>query len=92
MATTDNTLILTPVKDAADCLDRYWQLIRQLTYPHHLLSLGFLESDSIDNTFPASKTSLPALAREFRSVGLWKKDFAYRIPPRPSPLGSGNSD
>lgn len=80
LPTTDKILILTPVKDAADCLDRYFQLIQQLTYPRHLLSLGFLESDSMDNTFGALNERLLALEREFKFAGVWKKDFGYRIP------------
>jgi len=73
-------LILTPVKDAADCLDDYCRRLRQLTYPRALISLGFLESDSSDSTFQDLRRRLPALRAEFRRVGLWKRDFGYRVP------------
>jgi len=39
-------LVLMPVKDAADCLDRYCELLLRMTYSHELISLGFVESDS----------------------------------------------
>jgi glycosyltransferase involved in cell wall biosynthesis len=74
-------LILTPVKDAEDCVAGYCTLLREITYPHHLISIGFLESDSSDNTLAALERKLPGLQREFRRVGLWKTDFGYHVPP-----------
>jgi hypothetical protein len=40
-----------------------------LTYPHSLISLGFLQSDSSDTTFQCLQRHLPALRREFGCVG-----------------------
>jgi hypothetical protein len=74
-------LILTPVKDAADCLEGYRERVLGLTYPHASLSLGLLESDSADGTFQELQRHLPTLRKAFRRVGLWKHDFGYRIPP-----------
>jgi hypothetical protein len=74
-------LILTPVKDAADCLDGYAKRLHRLTYPHDLISIGFLESDSSDTTFADLQRRIPALGAEFRRARLWKKDFGFRIPP-----------
>jgi hypothetical protein len=73
-------LILTPVKDAAACLDGYCERLRQLAYPHGAISLGFLESDSSDETFQALSRHVRRLRKEFRRVGLWKKDFGYQVP------------
>jgi peptide chain release factor subunit 1 len=39
-----------------------------------------LESDSHDETFPALSLRAHQLRREFRRVGLWKKDFGYQVP------------
>lgn len=81
-ATRDPTvLILTPVKDASDCLNSYFRRLRQLTYPHELISLGMLESDSSDSTFRDLERHTRAIRREFRRVEVWKKDFGYQIPP-----------
>jgi hypothetical protein len=74
-------LILTPVKDAADCVDGYVRRLHRLAYPHDLISIGFLESDSSDTTFADVQRRLPALGSEFRRARLWKKDFGYRISP-----------
>jgi hypothetical protein len=73
-------LILTPVKDAADCLGTYCELLTRLTYPHECISLGFLESDSSDKTLQNLRRRLPALRLEFRRAEVWKKDFGYHLP------------
>jgi hypothetical protein len=80
-AAGDTILILTPVKDAARFLDGYAANLRRLTYPRRRLSLGFLESDSADDTFAALRARLPALRRGFRRAGLWQRHFGYRLPP-----------
>ena len=76
----DRVLILTPVKDAEGFLENYFRSLYQLTYPHGLISIGFLESDSVDNTYIELEKRLPELRRNFRSAGLWKKDFGFHIP------------
>jgi hypothetical protein len=74
-------LILTPVKDAARFLPRYVALLRRLTYPTRLLSLGLLEGDSTDGTAALLTRYRSVLARRFRRVGVWRKNFGYRVPP-----------
>jgi hypothetical protein len=81
MIVKDRVLILTPLKDAEACLERHFELLRKLTYSHELISLGFLESDSSDNTYAAVERRLPELNECFRQAKLWKKDFGFRIPP-----------
>jgi len=73
-------LVLTPLKDAADCLEGYCARIRALTYPHSQISLGFLESDSADQTWTELNARVDDLRREFRAVTVRKKDFGYRVP------------
>ncbi|MER3446042.1 MAG: hypothetical protein C4291_04045 [Candidatus Dadabacteria bacterium] len=77
----DKVLILTPVKDAEAFLETYFQSLYKLTYPHNLISLGFLEGDSVDNTYLELEKSLSGLRKEFRSARLWKRDFGFHIPP-----------
>ncbi len=74
-------LVLTIVKDAEEFLDSYFGALYKLSYPHHLISIGFLEGDSTDNTYLKLEKRLPELKKNFRSVNLWKKDFGYHIPP-----------
>ena len=76
----ENILVLTPAKDAEPFLDTYFENLERLSYPHGNLSLGIIEGDSRDGTFDAIERRLPLLSRKYRSVGLWKKDFGYRIP------------
>ncbi len=73
-------LILTPLKDAADCLDGYCARLRGLTWPHDRISLGFLESDSADDTWAELGHRVEGLRSEFRRVTVHKRDFGYRIP------------
>lgn len=76
----EKILILTPLKDASGHLDRYFQLLDGLTYDTKYISLGFLESDSADDTYSEVQKRLPVLRSRFNAVGLWKKDFSFYIP------------
>lgn len=83
-----SVLILTPLKDAADSIPRYVALLRTLTYPHERIGLGFLESDSRDETYRAMRAEIPGLAREFAKARLWQRHFGYQLPagiPRSDP-------
>ncbi len=73
-------LVLTPVKNAQKHLQRYFELLFQLTYTHKLISIGLLESDSDDGTFDEIQKELPRLRNEFAKVDVWKKDFGFAIP------------
>ncbi len=73
--------ILTPVKDAAGHLDGYFEALYRIEYPRSLIAVGFLESDSSDNTYELLLQRLPSLRREFAEAGVWKRDFGFRLPP-----------
>ena len=73
-------LVLTPVKDAARHLERYIELLERLSYPRSLLSLGFMESDSRDDTFETLLGLEQRLSARCRRVELAKRDFGFRIP------------
>jgi Anp1 len=74
-------LILTPVKQAAGHLDRYFGLISRLDYPSDRLSLGLLESDSTDDTFARLQARLPALRERFARVTVVQRDLGFQMPP-----------
>jgi len=74
-------LILTPVKDASECLHSYFAGLRSLDYPPGLLSLGLLESDSTDDTFEKFQAGLDTWAGHFASARIWRKDFQFKLPP-----------
>lgn len=74
----DKILILVPVKDAVQYLSRLWENLKTLSYPHELISLGFLESDSADGTYEFIAKNLPILRAEFARAKLYKRDYDYR--------------
>lgn len=76
-----SVLVLTPVKDAVDCLDSYFAALERLDHPAERLSLGLLESDSGDGTFDELQRRLPALQARYGRVTLTKHDYGFRIPP-----------
>ena len=80
----ETVLVLTPVKDASLYIDRYFKILGRLDYPSELLSLGFLESDSRDDTMQKLVKLLPTLVERYRRVMLWKKDFGLRLSDKPS--------
>jgi peptide chain release factor subunit 1 len=80
-AAGERVLILTPLKDAADGVDGYCERLLRLTYPHLGISLGLLESDSVDGTLAAMQRRLPELQAGFRRARLWQRDFGFRLPP-----------
>ena len=80
MTASGTVLILTPLKDATAHVDGYLANLRRLTYPNKRISLGLLESDSADETYLAFEQRVPDLRTKFRSIGLWKRDFGYRLP------------
>ena len=73
-------LILTPVKNANREIPDYVHRLVNLTYPHHNVSIGLLESDSTDTTMRWLQHQLPVLQSEFRRANLWKHDFGFHIP------------
>jgi len=67
--------ILTPFKDAAVHLDRYFSLIEALDYPRDKLHLRLLEGDSTDGSFGMAETLLRDRADRFASTDLIKLDL-----------------
>lgn len=82
MSPDAKVLVLTPVKDAESALEIYFDGLYRLTYPRELLSFGFLESDSADNTYQEIERRVAALSQKFRAASLWKKDFGFHLPKR----------
>lgn len=76
----ERVLILTPLRDAAPYLSKYFDLLSELTYPHYLIDLGFLVGDSSDDTVAILAAELdriqkPDDANSFRSATIVEKDF-----------------
>jgi peptide chain release factor subunit 1 len=75
-----SVLILTPVKNAAEYLDGYFERVDGLTYPHERISLALLESDSTDRTYERLQDLAAQNAERFESVAIFKRDFGFNIP------------
>lgn len=63
VANEERVLILTPVKDAAQHLSKYFELIAELTYPHDLIDLAFLVGDSQDDTLAVLASELERIQK-----------------------------
>lgn len=76
----ERVLILTPLKDAAPYLNKYFDLLSELTYTHALIDLAFLVSDSSDDTLAVLSAELDRVQKRtgkipFHSAMIVEKDF-----------------
>jgi hypothetical protein len=81
----ETVLILSPIRDRdgpgargtmGNDLDRFFGLMRQLTYPRALTSVAILEGDSADETFERTRAHLTEMRKlGYRRLLLVKKDF-----------------
>jgi len=74
-----------PLRDAEAHLPMFFSHLRNLTYPHHLLDLAFLVSDTTDNTIGLLNESLEAIqasedeAMHFGEISIIEKDFGQAV-------------
>lgn len=76
----ERVLILTPLRDAAPYLTKYFDLLVELTYPHDLIDLAFLVGDSTDDTMAVLTSELDRIQKmpdstPFHSATIIEKDF-----------------
>jgi hypothetical protein len=81
----ERVLLLTPLKDASIHLSKYFELVGELSYPHHLIDLAFIVSDSRDDTLAVLASELDRLQKRpdklpFRSALVVEKDFNFFLP------------
>ncbi|KAL8813374.1 MAG: hypothetical protein Q9223_000710 [Gallowayella weberi] len=82
----ERVLILTPLRNAATYLSKYFDLISDLTYPHELIDLAFLVGDSTDDTLAVLSAELDRVQKRadkipFRSALIVEKDFGVVVGP-----------
>ncbi|ETN42508.1 uncharacterized protein HMPREF1541_01665 [Cyphellophora europaea CBS 101466] len=80
LSNRERVLILTPLRDAAPYLSKYFDLLSELTYPHELIDLGFLVGDSVDDTLSVLASELNRIQSRsdnipFHSAVIVQKDF-----------------
>ena len=82
----ERVLILTPLRDAAAHLSKYFDLLSVLSYPHNLIDLAFLVGDSTDDTLAVLSAELDRVQKRsdkipFRSALIVEKDFGAIVGP-----------
>ncbi|KAK2753347.1 hypothetical protein FQN55_003476 [Onygenales sp. PD_40] len=79
----ERVLILTPLRDAAPYINKYFDLVTELTYPHDLIDLAFLVGDSTDDTLAVLSAELDRVQKDekvaFHSVTIVQKDFGSSV-------------
>ncbi|PGH16426.1 hypothetical protein AJ79_01757 [Helicocarpus griseus UAMH5409] len=82
-ANGERVLIVTPLRDAAPYLNKYFDLISELTYPHDLIDLAFLVGDSSDDTLAVLSAELDRIQKEektaFHSAMIVQKNFGMSL-------------
>ncbi len=87
----ERVLFCVPLRDAAAHLPMFFGHMKNLTYPHNLIDLSFLVSDSSDDTMEVLKQNLRDIqtdsnkAMRFGEIEIFEKDFGQVI-------GQGFSD
>ena len=76
----ERVLILTPLRDAARYIEKYFDLLSELTYPHNLIDLAFLVGDSEDDTMAVLAAELDRVQQRtdripFHSATIVEKSF-----------------
>lgn len=81
----DRVLFTVPLRDAAQHLPMFFDHMDRTTYPHNLIDLSFLVSDSSDNTMGELLAHLQRAqshqdkSRRFGNIEIFEKDFGQVI-------------
>ncbi|KAL2153339.1 hypothetical protein VTH82DRAFT_4494 [Thermothelomyces myriococcoides] len=81
----ERILMCVPLRDAEPHLPMFFSHLRNLTYPHRLMDLAFLVSDSKDNTLGVLSENLEAIqasedeSMHFGEISIIEKDFGQVV-------------
>lgn len=79
-----HVLVLTPVKNAEDHIEAYFEMLERLEYPKPLMTIAFLVSDSTDRTEAKIRRHAErARSRgrpDYAGIRLFRKDFGFELP------------
>ncbi|KAJ5670402.1 uncharacterized protein N7477_005765 [Penicillium maclennaniae] len=81
----ERVLMLTPLRDASSHLPMFFSHLRNLTYPHNLIDLAFLVSDSHDDTLEMLSRMLTEVQNDpdpkmaFGEISVIQKDFGQKV-------------
>ena len=81
----ERILLCAPLRDAESHLEMFFAHLRNLTYPHHLIDLAFLVSDSKDRTLELLSRHLEELQahedpkQPYGEISIIEKDFGQVV-------------
>lgn len=81
----ERVLLCAPLRDAESHLPMFFAHLRNFTYPHHLIDLAFLVSDSKDNTLTLLNKLLtdlqvdPDPRQPYGEISILEKDFGQKV-------------
>ncbi|KAK3318570.1 mannan polymerase II complex ANP1 subunit [Apodospora peruviana] len=81
----ERILLCVPLRDAEPHLPMFFSHLRNFTYPHHLIDLAFLVSDSKDRTLEVLSNSLEAIQADpddmqhYGEISIIEKDFGQKV-------------
>ncbi|KAK3944821.1 putative mannan polymerase [Diplogelasinospora grovesii] len=81
----ERILLCVPLRDAEPHLPMFFSHLRNFTYPHHLIDLAFLVSDSKDRTLEVLSNNLESIQAEedemkhFGEISIIEKDFGQKV-------------
>lgn len=81
----ERVLMCAPLRDAESHLPMFFSHLRNFTYPHHLIDLAFLVSDSRDKTLPLLSQMLhelqgdPDPKQPYGEISVLEKDFGQQV-------------
>ena len=81
----ERILVCAPLRDAESHLPMFFSHLRNFTYPHYLIDLAFLVSDSKDNTLPLLSKLLTNLQEDpdpkqpYGEISIIEKDFGQKV-------------
>ncbi|KAG9229007.1 mannan polymerase II complex ANP1 subunit [Amylocarpus encephaloides] len=81
----ERILLCAPLRDAESHLRMFFAHLHNFTYPHHLIDLAFLVSDSKDRTLPLLSELLEDLQADedpkmpYGEISIIEKDFGQKV-------------
>ncbi|KAK5657708.1 hypothetical protein OQA88_2780 [Cercophora sp. LCS_1] len=81
----ERILLCVPLRDAESHLAMFFGHLHNFTYPHHLIDLAFLVSDSKDNTLNVLIENLEAIqadpddTQHYGEISIIEKDFGQKV-------------
>ncbi|SPQ20029.1 18daa113-dc70-4ac3-b9eb-0ecd76becd05 [Thermothielavioides terrestris] len=81
----ERILLCVPLRDAETHLPMFFSHLRNFTYPHHLIDVAFLVSDSKDNTLDVLVQNMEAIqgsdntSMHFGEISIIEKDFGQTV-------------